>query len=199
MKPINTQRWLAVGLLLLVVSILLFAVLLPLLDSGLSYYDEKVNLLSRLQRQQQIIARQDQVTQNLQAMQSQLLTQDYFINRETEALASADLQNMVKVAVTEGGGQLTSTQGLPGRPDKGFIQVAVRVRMAGNMDNLRTALYRLTSSTPILLIDQLDAVPARAQRTPINPGLNNNRNPQVPSDQLNFSFQVIGFMRESPK
>lgn len=182
------RRWLAVGLLLLVLLVFVLAVLLPLLGSGLAYHEEKNDLLFRLQRQQKIAARKDSVAQSLESIKLQFAEQGYFSNRDTEALASAELQNIVKTAVTDAGGQLTSTQGLPGKIDNGFNRVAVRVRMTGNIETLRTVLHSIADAVPVLIVDQLDITPVRGAR-------NRTSNKIEPNAQLNVSFQVVSFMR----
>lgn len=182
------RRWLAVGLLLLVLLVFVLAVLLPLLGSGLAYHEEKNDLLFRLQRQQKIAARKDSVAQSLESIKLQFAEQGYFSNRDTEALASAELQNIVKTAVTDAGGQLTSTQGLPGKIDNGFNRVAVRVRMTGNIETLRSILHSIAGAVPVLIVDQLDITPVRGAR-------NRTSNKIEPNAQLNVSFQVVSFMR----
>ncbi|MGZ5000611.1 MAG: type II secretion system protein GspM [Methylomonas sp.] len=182
------QRWLAVGLLLAVVLVFVLAVLMPLLSTGLEYHDEKNDLLFRLQRQQKIAARKDSVVRNLEDLTAQFQAQGYFSTRDTEALASADLQNIVKTAIADAGGQLTSTQGLPGKMDKGFNRVAVRVRMTGNIETLRTVLHSLAVNVPVLIVDQLDITPVRGIRS-------RTSNKIEPNTQLNVSFEVVSFMR----
>lgn len=182
------QRLLAVGLLVAMVLVFCLAIIMPLVNSGMAAYDEKNDLLFRLQRQQKIAARKDSVATILENSKLQFQEQGYFSNRDTEALASADLQNTVKTAVTEAGGQLTSTQGLPGKADNGFTRVSVRVRMTGTMETLRTVLQSFATAVPILIIDQIDVTPVR--------GVRNRANNKVePSSQLNVSFQVVSFMR----
>jgi general secretion pathway protein M len=182
------QRWLAVGLLFLVVAVVVFAVLLPLVTTGLAYYEEKNDLLFRLQRQQTIAGREAQVKEQLDLIKQQFLEQGYFSTSSTEALASAELQNIVKTAVADAGGQLTSTQGLPGKLSDGFFRVAVKVRMTGTTEALVGVLHTIESAVPVLLVDQLDINPVRGVR-------NRKTNKIDPSDQLNVSFEVISFLR----
>ncbi len=190
MNNARYQRWLAVGLLFVVLAVFVLAILMPLFNNALTYYDEKNDLLFRLQRQQKIAARKDGVAENLVTIKQQFHQQGFFTNRDTEALASADLQNIVKTAVTDAGGQLTSTQGLPGKTDNGFNRIAVRVRMTGTIETLRTVLRTFASSVPVLIIDQIDIVPVRGVRNRPN-----NTNKIEPSAQLNVSFEVVSFMR----
>ena len=188
MSSWRMQRWLAVGLLFLVVAVVVFAVLLPLVTTGLAYYEEKNDLLFRLQRQQTIAGRETQVKEQLELIKQQFLEQGYFSTSSTEALASAELQNIVKTAVADAGGQLTSTQGLPGKLSDGFFRVAVKVRMTGTTEALVGVLHTIESAVPVLLVDQLDINPVRGVR-------NRKTNKIDPSDQLNVSFEVISFLR----
>jgi general secretion pathway protein M len=188
MSDWRMQRWLAVGLLVLLVSVVVFAVLLPLVTTGLAYYEEKNDLLFRLQRQQTIAGRETQVKEQLDLIKQQFLEQGYFSTSSTEALASAELQNIVKTAVADAGGQLTSTQGLPGKLTDGFFRVAVKVRMTGTTEALVGVLHTIESAVPALLVDQLDINPVRGVR-------NRKTNKIDPSDQLNVSFEVISFLR----
>lgn len=182
------QRWFAVGLLLLVVAVVIFAVLLPLVSMSLDYHEEKNDLLFRLQRQQTIAGREAQVAEGLLLIKQQFETQNYFSTSSTEALVSAELQNIVKTAVSDAGGQLTSTQGLPGKMNDGFFRVSVKVRMTGTMDTLVSVLHGIETAVPILVVDQLDINPVRGVR-------NRTTHKVEPSGQLNISFQVVSFMR----
>lgn len=188
MNDVRFQRWLAVALLLLVVLTVVFALLMPLITTGLAYHDEKNDLLFRLQRQQTIAGRENRVTEDLESINQQLLQQGYFSTSTTEALASAELQNIVKTAVSDAGGQLTSTQGLPGKMHDGFFKIAVKVRMTATMEALSSILHTIETAVPVLIVDQLDINPMRGVR-------NRTNNKIEPSGQLNVSFEIVSFMR----
>jgi len=188
MSKVRFQRWLAVGLLLAVVAVLVFAIIVPVLSAGIAYNDEKNDLMFRLHRQQTIAGREASVAENLKAIKQAFTAQGYFSTSNTEALASAELQNIVKTAVSEAGGQLTSTQGLPGKLSDGFFRVAVKVRMTSTMEGLVNVLLRIESEIPVLVVDQLDINPVRGTR-------NRKTNKVEASEQLNVSFQVVSFMR----
>jgi len=189
MNNAQGQRFLAVGLLIAVIVLFAMAVLLPLISAGLGYNESKSDLLFRMQRQQKILGRASLVQGNLEQMQQEYASANHFSSHGTEALASAELQNIVKSAITEAGGQLTSTQGLPlNNLDKQFFRIAVKVRMTGNLDTLRQVLYAIESADPVLIVDQLDINPVRGVR-------NRTTNKIDPSNQLNVGFQVVSFMR----
>jgi len=182
------QRWLAVGLLVFVVAVVVFAVMVPLISTGLAYHEEKNDLLFRLKRQQTIAGRANQVGEGLETVKQAFQERNYFSNSSTEALASAELQNIVKTAVSDAGGQLTSTQGLPGKQNNGFFRIAVKVRMTATMEALVNVLNSIDNAVPILIVDQLDINPVRGRR-------NRKTHKVEPSEQMNISFEVVSFMR----
>lgn len=188
MSEMRFQRWLALVLLLLVILTVVFGLMVPLITTALENYDAKNDLLFRLQRQKTIAARESDVADNLAEVKQQFEDQSYFTTSDTEALASAELQNIVKKAVSEAGGQLSSTQGLPGKLEDGFFRVAVRVRMTASMETLSGVLHSIESAVPVLIVEQIDASPVRGVR-------NRTTNKVEPSLQLNVSFQVVSFMR----
>ena len=59
MNDISNQRWLALGLLVLVLLLVIFVVISPLVSTGLEYYEQKQELAFRLQRSINIVARKD--------------------------------------------------------------------------------------------------------------------------------------------
>ena len=188
MNNFPIQRWLALGLLMLVLAIIIFVVLVPLITTGMAYHEEKNDLLFRLQRQQTIAGRESLVAEDLESVKQAFLQQEYFSTSSTEALASAELQNIVKTAVSDAGGQLTSTQGLPGKLDGGFFRVSVKVRMTATMEALVSVLHTIETAVPVLIVEQLDINPVRGVR-------NRKTNKIEASNQLNVSFEVVSFMR----
>lgn len=190
MNEAVNQRWLALGLLGLVLLLLVFAVIVPLVSMGLDYHEQKQELSFRLQRAKQIVARKDSVIANIASIKKQYQSQNYFSSRNTEALASADLQKFIKSAVSQAGGELTSTQVMPKITESGFDRVTVKVRMTADAEGLRSVLHEIETAEQIMIIDQIDIRPVRGRR--------NRKTRQLePSNKLNINFQVAGFMRKT--
>lgn len=185
------HRWLALGLFFLVLLVLFFVLIMPIVTTGLDYYEQKKELIFRLQRSKQIVAKKDRVTANIERINEQYIQQNYFSTQNTVALASADLQKFIKLTISEAGGQLTSTQVLPSSSVDGFNRITIKVRMSGDVDVLRSVLYQIESSTPIIVVDQMDIRPIRGKR-------NRKTRKMEPSNKLNVNFQATGFMRARP-
>jgi general secretion pathway protein M len=188
MNDIQFQRWGAFGLLLVVILIVVFTLLLPLLNAGMEYHDTKNDLVFRLQRYKKIAARKDLVLNDFKQIKQTYQQQQYFSTHGTVALVSANLQKIIKTAITEAGAQLTSTQVLPSKNENELNQVVIKVRMAGNIEQLRSIIYLLETSTPLVILDQIDIRPVRGKR-------NRKTRKIEASNKLNINFQAISFMR----
>jgi general secretion pathway protein M len=183
------QRWLAVGLLMVVVLIISLIVFVPLVSKGLELHNSKNDLIFRLQQYERVLATKETVIASMAQIKQQYDQQEYLNGQETDALASADMQEFIKKAIVDAGGQLSSTQALPVNNKNKFSRITVSVRMMGSSDVLRTVLYKIETSTPLIIIDQLDIRPMR--------GTPNRTTHQIQaSNQLNVNFQAVSFMKK---
>jgi general secretion pathway protein M len=186
----QTQRWLAVGLLAVIVLLVSLIVVVPIISKGLELHETKENLAFTLKKYEQILSGKGAIVGNIAAIKQQHETQGYFNTQGTSALASAQMQEFIKQAIVQAGGQLSSTQVLPpttSSKDK-FNRITVSVRMTGNIEVLRAVLYKLETATPLIVFEQLDIRPMRSVRNRITRQIE-------PSNGLNINFQAIGFMR----
>lgn len=193
MKIKNKQmgRWLAVGLLLTIIFFLCLVVLAPAISKWTELNEEKITLARRYNQYKRILTEKDSVVDSMSSIKKQVFEQGYFNSQQTEALSSAELQEVIKKAIVDAGGQLSSTQALPVKNKDRFSQITVSVRMTGNAEVLRAVLYRLETSTPFIIIDQLDIRPMRGVRNRLTRRLE-------PSNNMNINFQAVSFMRKRP-
>ena len=187
--PALSQRWLAVGLLIAVVLVIILVVIVPVVNKAMELQDAKDNLVFRLQQYERTLAKKDAVIASMDTIKQQHEEQGYFNSQNTDALASAEMQEFIKKAIVDAGGQLSSTQALPVSNKGKFSRITVRVRMTGNSEVLRAVLYKIETSTPLIIIDQIDIRPMRGKR--------NRTSRQIESsNELNVNFQAVSFMRK---
>jgi len=186
------QRWSAVALLVAAILLVGLAVIVPVLNKGLELSETKNNLVFRLQQYERILARKDAVIANMSAIKEQYQKRGLLNRQSTGALASAEVQELIKKVITEAGGQLSSTQALPLSSKNEFSRITVRVSMTGNSEVLRTVLYKIETATPLIIINQIDVRPLRGVRSRITHQLE-------PSNELNINFQAVSFMRRQPE
>ncbi len=191
-SPALSQRWLAVCLLIAVVLVIILVVIVPVVNKEMELHDAKNNLVFRLQQYERILAKKDAVIASMDTIKQQHEEQGYFNSQNTDALASAEMQEFIKKAIVDAGGQLSSTQALPVSNKGKFSRITVRVRMTGNSEVLRAVLYKIETSTPLIIIDQIDIRPMRGKR--------NRTTRQIESsNELNVNFQAVSFMRKQPE
>jgi general secretion pathway protein M len=154
--------------------------------------DTKNALAFRLQQYEKILAKKDSVVASMANIKEQHDGQGYFNSLATDALASAEMQEFIKKTIVDAGGQLSSTQAIPVTTKDDFNRITIRVRMMGNSEVLRAVLYKIETSTPLTIIDQIDIRPMRGQRNPMTRQIE-------PSNQLNVNFQAVSFMRKQPE
>ena len=183
------QRWLAVGLLIAVALVISMVVIVPLLGKGLELHESKNNLVFRLQQYERILAMKEAVIASMAKIKQQHEKQGYFNSQETDALASAEMQEFIKKAIVDAGGQLSSTQALPVSNKGKFSRITVRVRMMGNSEVLRAVLYKIETSSPLIIIDQIDIRPMRGNMNRVTRQIES-------SNELNVNFQAVSFMRK---
>jgi general secretion pathway protein M len=189
-KNNQNERLLAVGLLLAVISFISFVIILPLINQGLALREEKNTLGFRFEQYERILSRKQSIVDEMETLTSQFADQNYLSSQNTTALASAELQEMIKQAIVESGGQLSSTQGLPVVIKNNFQRIPINVRMTGNSDVLRAVLHKIETATPLVVVEQIDIRPMR--------GVRNKTTHQIdPSNELNVNFQAISFMKKA--
>ncbi|MDO9162530.1 MAG: type II secretion system protein GspM [Methylococcaceae bacterium] len=184
-----SQKWLALGLLVLVVLVFSLVVVMPIINKGLELNESKQALAFRLQQYERVLATQAQVAANVEQIKQAYAEQGYLNSQQTSALASAELQEFIKKTIVEAGGQLSSTQVLPVSTKGEFTRITISVRMTGSSEVLRTVLYNIETTAPLIVIDQIDIRPMR--------GVRNRTTRQLElSNELNVNFQAVSFMRK---
>ena len=183
------SRIFALALLIITIIIIPMALVIPIVSKGLEYNETKNDLAFRLKKIKKIVASKDQVFDGIETSRKQFGSQGYFSNQETESLASAELQQFLKKIISSAGGELTSTQVLPRKEEQFFYQIAVKVRMTGDMEMLRAVLYEIETSKPLILVEQLDIRPVLGKRNRLTRKIE-------PSGKMNINFQVANFMRK---
>jgi general secretion pathway protein M len=187
--PELQQRWIAIGLLITVVLVIILLIIVPLVSKEMELNEAKNNLVFRLQQYERILAKKEAVIASMDNIKQEHEKQGYFNSQKTDALASAEMQEFIKKAIVDAGGQLSSTQALPVSNKDKFSRITVRVRMTGNSEVLRAVLYKIETSTPLIIIDQIDIRPMRGKR--------NRTTRQIESsNELNVNFQAVSFMRK---
>ena len=182
------QRWVAVGLLVVVVVLLVSLVLVPVFFKVYEYRESNENLQFRLDRYNRKIAGKENLIQHIAKIRKNLRQAGYFGLYKTASLATAELQEQVKHAVTSSGGQLTSTQALPPKDLYGLTKIVIKVRLSGSLKAITDALYKIETGMPYMVVENLKILSVRGRR-------NRKTRKLEQIDRVNVNMEIRSFMQ----
>jgi general secretion pathway protein M len=157
------QRALAVGLLIGAALLALLIVLGPVVLLHRHYDMAIADLSDRLQRYQRIAAQAPELRVALDAMQ-QRDGRRFFLRNTATNLAGAELQELVKAAIENNAGRITTSQNTTPREDGRFRQIGVNVQFFATTPALQKILLAIESHQPYLIVDNLTVRPLNAFR-----------------------------------
>jgi type II secretory pathway component PulM len=175
--------WLGGGGLLLILFYL--AVVSPLLSLEDSWNHELANQNKVLTKYQSLLNSKNRVIQTNKAMKAALArTESQFLSGANPAVASADLQEILKNLAKEQGVQMTSAKVLSPREAGLYLEVPVQVELTATINQLVSLLYHLEHHKKLLFIPDLDINAPRMVR---------GENKEVP---LQVSMVISGVIKK---
>jgi len=185
----SQQRQLAVGLLVIAAILLLCVTILPVTLANRALNGEIETLHGRLQRLETIASQDEELRARYAKLRQNQATRGYFLQGDSEAVASADLQRILKNITTAHDTQLMSTQILPAVNEDSLTRVSLRVRIRGPMEGLIESLYELESSLALLFLDNISVRTAVSVRQRLR--VENNNLP------FEANFDLTAYMMEA--
>ncbi len=117
-----------------------------------------------LDRYRRVAAARPALQERLDALNSRQSEIGTYLSGGTDALAGAELQELVNATVAKGGGGLRSVQILPVKADGGFRRIGVRVQMTATIAQVLRVLHGLEAGSTLLFVDNLEVSNRRARR-----------------------------------
>jgi general secretion pathway protein M len=149
------QRQFAVGIL----AVALIAVVLitagPVWVANNSRQAALDDAHERLQRYQQIAGRDNELLPQYEAMLRKQRSAGNHLRSETSALAGAELQRIAKTITSANQAQILSTQLMPVSEEQGFLRVALKVRLRGNLAAILQSLYDFETGDVYMFVDNV--------------------------------------------
>ena len=157
------QRALALGLLAVAVLLVLAIALGPILLLHRHYDVAIADLTDRLERYRRVAAQAPELRRALDVMKEKDGRRFYLKNMAPN-LANAELADLVRSAIENNGGRITTSQN-PGLRDEGsFRQMTVNVQFFATTPALAKILQALDTQVPYLSVDNLSIRPLNAFR-----------------------------------
>jgi general secretion pathway protein M len=141
----------------------------------------------RLQRYQQIASRDQELLPQYEALLQKQRSAGNHLRSETSAVAGAELQRLVKTITGRNKARILSTQLLPVSEEQGFLRVALKVRLQGELPAILQSLYDIETDDVYMFVDDValrDNMSGRSQyRGQLRP--------------MDAEFELIAYMPEA--
>src|SRR5271167_4995995 len=152
------SRILALALLVLAVLSALALLLAPFLLLHRHYDDAIEATQDRLERYQRIAAQMPELKRALEAVRAKD-GRRFFLHNTAPNLAGAELQDLVRAAIENNSGRITTIQGAQPRDDGRFRQIGISVQLFATTPNLQKILFKLETQTPQILVESITIRP----------------------------------------
>lgn len=157
-------------------------VVMPLL-SHMDRLDERIGIAAETgQRLAGRLADPAEREARIAALTRRIEESELYIRAETEALATAAIQQRLTRLAELNGAHLLTVEDLPARPGDGGLRIALRADIAATTDRLAALLYDLEADRPYLFVEALD-IRSRSSGS-------RNEQPQP----LSVRLEVAGYM-----
>jgi general secretion pathway protein M len=157
------SRILAVALLALAVLLGLTILLAPFLLLH-RHYDAAIEALQdRIDVYRRVAAQTPELRKALEALSARD-GHRFFLKNAAPNLAGAELQDLVRAAIENNGGRITTIQIAQPREESRFRQIGVSVQLFATTPNLQKILYALETQAPYALVDNITVRPLNAFR-----------------------------------
>jgi len=132
-----------------------FALVEPFFEAHRRYDRTIAKLRLNLEQERAVAQGELRIKQVLEERKRLDVAQRHYLVERSVALASAELQGLVKHAVAQGKGELISMQVVSAPKQDALREVTLRVRMRGGVGALQRMLHALEGGLPILFVNQL--------------------------------------------
>ena len=192
----SQQRALAVGLLLLAVIAVLAVLLGPIILFHRHYDVAIADTSDRLERYRRVAAQAPDLRAALDVMR-QRDGRRFFLRNTAPNLAGAELSDMVRAAIENNSGRITTSQSPAPRDEGRFRQTFVTVQFFATTPALAKILASLDTQVPYVVVDNLTVRPLNAFRG-FRPGPGQEPELNVQMDVSAWAFPELPKVAATP-
>ncbi len=185
LKP-GHSRALAVGLLIVAAALTLALLIAPWLMFHRHYDAAIESMADRLERYRRVAAQGPEYRKALDALRAKD-GRRFFLKNTAPNLAGAELQDMVKAAIENNAGRLTTISITAPRDEGRFRVIGVNLQLFATTANLQKILYAIETQQPYLVVENMRISPLNAFRG-FKPVPGNEPEVNVLLDVAGFAF-----------
>jgi len=183
----NQQRQLAIGILAIVVATGLFLTIGPIWTANASRQATLDQAFERLQRYEQIAARDEALLPQYESIRNAQKSSGNHLRSDTVAVAGAELQRRVKTITATNKAQIVSTQILPPADEQGFIRVAIKVRLRGELPAILQSFYDIETNGVYMFVENVS----------LRDNLAGRQQFKVQVHPMDAEFELVAYMPET--
>jgi hypothetical protein len=162
LKP-RQSRALAIALLVVAVVVALVLLIAPWVLFHRHYDVAIESMADRLQRYRRVAAQGPEYRKALDALRAKD-GRRFFLKNTAPNLAGAELQDMVKAAIDNNAGRLTTISITSPRDDGHFRVIGVNLQLFATTANLQKILYAIETQQPYLVVENVRISPLNGFR-----------------------------------
>ena len=184
--PTWLSRVVAWSLLLVTLTGLYRLVIAPVMADYTEVEQRSSKVRGQLARFTAIAATKPAYEKQLADLDQRMAGQGLTVAGKTDSIATAKLQDRLRVAVAAAGGSLSTLQSLAVQPEGRFRRIGLRLQARLTMGQLTEVLHQLEGGRPLIFIDNLE-IKARAKRQ--------EGGQDAPDDpELTMRFDAYGYL-----
>ena len=185
------RRIIALGVLLAVSLLVVFAVVGPYLARYPYYLDSIAESQHQLERLERVAAQLPRLRSEVAVLREHYDAMGHTLEANTAALAAAEMQQLLSEVVSRHGGELQSTRVGRVLEEEGFRRVTVSARMSVTSEVLADVLGDLEYRTPLMFVDNLQV---RLESRRVRRGM-----PADETGMVSVEFDLFAFMMADPR
>ena len=166
---------------------LLAGVWLAIANPLIGWYSSRQQALSQraalLQRQIALVAQLPDIEREAERMRSRAPSGNAFLTGDTDAIAGANLEQLMQTMTRRSGATLTSAETLGAEAAGPYRRIKLRVSVTGDWNALITLLQAATTGQPTMLVDDLQVTATQSAQSAAPP--------------IQASFTAIAFRNET--
>jgi len=151
----DQEKRLAIGILGAVVVLLLVLIIVPVWSANADSAAQIDQLQMRLQTLRSRAAADAALRPRYEQLVRAHAAAGHHLKSDTEAVAAAELQRIVKTIASSNATQILTTQILPTTEERGYIRVALKVRVRGPLEGVVQSIYDIEANQTFLFVDKL--------------------------------------------
>ena len=185
------KRLLAIVILLAFITAVVAVVAIPVWSINQHYTDQIDQMGTRLTVLKRTSAEGEKLLPEYNRLKNIRLSDKRYLKSNSEALAAAEIQRVIKGIIVPNGGEILSTQIISNRSNDKIPQITLKVRMRGDIKTLVKVFYEIETGDPFLSIDDLNI---RSRTINRRRSVRNNI-PNQGSTALDVQFDISGYIR----